>query len=151
MFFVWRCARARMPLLTGFWAAITVGRAQTASSMVPSVDLILDSPVKGVLAARILHPKGSAVQTRLGHAPPPQLCRPARRRRSHRRAVERGAGGERRLQPVPRLRPGASTYRGPELRLGLDLARRPRDDHAGGAPPRAGLRGPRCEIGRAHV
>src|SRR6266550_2944718 len=51
MFFVWRCARARMPLLTGFWAAITVGRAQTASSMVPSVDLILESPVKGVLAA----------------------------------------------------------------------------------------------------
>src|SRR5207253_3339836 len=51
MFFVWRCARARMPLLTGFWAAITVGSAQTASSMVPSVDLILESPVKGVLAA----------------------------------------------------------------------------------------------------
>src|SRR5439155_21694815 len=51
MFFVWRCARARMPLLTGFWAAITVGRAQTASSVVPSVDLILESPVKGVLAA----------------------------------------------------------------------------------------------------
>src|SRR5438876_12061363 len=51
MFFGWRCARARMPLLTGFWAAITVGKAQTASNMVPSVDLILESPVKGVLAA----------------------------------------------------------------------------------------------------
>src|SRR3989442_1039732 len=51
MFFVWRCAMARIPLVTGFWAAIRVGRAQTASSVVPSVDLILESPVKGVLAA----------------------------------------------------------------------------------------------------
>src|SRR6266513_448988 len=55
MFFVWRCAMARMPLVTGFWACAAattrVGRAQTASSVVPSVDLILESPVKGVLAA----------------------------------------------------------------------------------------------------
>src|SRR5712664_74478 len=54
MFFVWRCAMARMPLETGFWACATMtvrGRVQTASRVVPSLDLILESPVKGVLAA----------------------------------------------------------------------------------------------------
>src|SRR6266853_1571904 len=54
MFFVWRCAMARMPLETGFWACATTtvrGRVQTASRVVPSLDLILESPVKGVLAA----------------------------------------------------------------------------------------------------
>ncbi|PYO99658.1 MAG: hypothetical protein DMD60_01175 [Gemmatimonadetes bacterium] len=46
---------ARIPLVTGFWACAAattmVGRVQMASSVVPSVDLILESPVKGVLAA----------------------------------------------------------------------------------------------------
>src|SRR5437867_6420626 len=54
MFFVWRCATARIPFETGFWACATTiarGRAQTASRVVPSVDLILESPVKGVVAA----------------------------------------------------------------------------------------------------
>src|SRR5712664_3630283 len=54
MFFVWRCARARMPLETGFWACATTtvrGRVQTASRVVPSLDLIRESPVKGMVAA----------------------------------------------------------------------------------------------------
>src|SRR6267143_1163168 len=54
MFFVCRCAKPRIPLLTGFWAraaTTTSGRAQTASRVVLSVDLILESPVKGVMAA----------------------------------------------------------------------------------------------------
>src|SRR5437773_6934135 len=46
---------ARIPLVTGFWAcAVTTtvrGRAHMASRVVPSVDLILESPVKGVVAA----------------------------------------------------------------------------------------------------
>src|SRR3989475_5553487 len=54
MFFVWRCAMARIPLETGFWACATTtvrGRVQTASRVVPSVNLIRESPVKGVVAA----------------------------------------------------------------------------------------------------
>src|SRR5439155_21959725 len=55
MFFVWRCAMARMPLLTGFWAGAATttvrGRAQMASRVVPSVDLMRESPVKGVVTA----------------------------------------------------------------------------------------------------
>src|SRR2546426_4984566 len=45
-----------------------------------------------------LFPYTTLFRSRLGHAPPTQLCRPARPRRSHRRAVEHGAGGERRLR-----------------------------------------------------
>src|SRR2546422_6318176 len=55
MYFVWRCAMARTPLVTGFGAcaaATTVrGSAQRASSVAPSMDLILESPVKGVVTA----------------------------------------------------------------------------------------------------
>src|SRR3989442_52057 len=43
-----------MPLETGFWACATTtvrGRVQTASREVPSLDLIRESPVKGVVAA----------------------------------------------------------------------------------------------------
>jgi len=46
---------ARTPLVTGFWARATGttvrGRVQRASRVVPSVDLILESPVKGIVAA----------------------------------------------------------------------------------------------------
>src|SRR3989442_15665038 len=52
MFFVWRCAMARTPLVTGFWACAAAtterGSPQRASSAVPSMDLILESPVKGM-------------------------------------------------------------------------------------------------------
>src|SRR5882762_7967480 len=43
-----------MPLETGFWACATRtvrGRVQTASRVVPSLDLIRESPVKGGVAA----------------------------------------------------------------------------------------------------
>src|SRR5207244_13171640 len=55
MFFVWRCATARIPLVTGFWACAATttvrGKAQRARRVVPSVDLIPEAPVKGVVAA----------------------------------------------------------------------------------------------------
>src|SRR2546425_9346420 len=55
MFFVWRCATARTPLVTGFWACAAAtterGSPQRASSAVPSMDLILESPVKGMVKA----------------------------------------------------------------------------------------------------
>src|SRR2546425_7545420 len=49
------------------------------------------------------------------------------------------------LQPVARLRRAAPAHRGAELRLGLDVAGRPRDDHLGGATAWARLRDPRSE------
>src|SRR5256885_6862353 len=55
MFFVWRCATARIPLVTGFWACAATttvrGKAQRARRVVPSMDLIPEAPVKGVVAA----------------------------------------------------------------------------------------------------
>src|SRR5256884_3703202 len=55
MFFVWRCATARIPLVTGFWACAATttvrGKAQRARRAVPSMDLIPEAPVKGVVAA----------------------------------------------------------------------------------------------------
>jgi hypothetical protein len=46
---------ARMPFETGFWACATAttesGTVQTASRVVPSLALILESPVRGVVAA----------------------------------------------------------------------------------------------------
>jgi len=57
---------ARMPFETGFWACATAttvsGTVQTASRVVPSLALILESPVKGVVGGRrILHRKGRRV------------------------------------------------------------------------------------------
>src|SRR5437667_5664236 len=75
MFFVWRCAIPRIPLETGFWACAAttmMGRAQRASRVVPSVDLILESPVKGVGAAAEFC-TGNPVSSRLDWSMRPQL------------------------------------------------------------------------------
>src|SRR5213593_2820886 len=136
-----------MPLETGFWACATTtvrGRVQTASRVVPSLDLIRESPVKGMLAAaefctgkllpsrldwcmRLLLPLalliGATSTPGLGQSNAERIANDAYTR--------------------SRLRPGAPANRGPELRLGLDIARRPRDDHAGGAAAGARFRDPR--------
>src|SRR5216110_3432299 len=64
MFFVWRCATARTPSLTGFWAwsrTATGGRAHRMTKMLPSVAFISILP-QGTLGRPILHRDWACVQ-----------------------------------------------------------------------------------------